>query len=331
MMAVIYDKRRLGQAFFLATSIASLIACPYSKVEESFNLQATHDVFYHGLMPALRSFVTVTSTININSSSNNDEGDSSGTIPVTPHKQQLPYDHLQYPGVVPRTFAGPLVLGGVACQLVRIALYPVCDVAEHPAAVQFLARLLLLLLTARQWFGMADALDHQRTHKSSNSNSNSHHDISPGTYLLVITACQFHLPFYMSRMLPNSFACIFTIRSYTHWLRGGDFEMMAAAVDMVIATVLFRCDCLLLLFTVGLSWLMTRQLSVVRAVKIGLATAAVVLTLTVPLDSLLWQRLVWAEGEVFFYNTILNKSSDWGVSAWHWYWSTALPKSLLLT
>lgn len=285
--------RKLAQAFLLVTSISSLVLCPYSKVEESFNLQATHDLFYHGLGPAL--FRSLSSS-----------------------ELQLPYDHLQYPGVVPRTFAGPLVLA-LACQTIRCVLYPFFDLALHPAVVQFLVRLLLLLFTSHHWFQMANAIDIRTKERQM------------GTYMLLVTACQFHLTFYMSRLLPNSFAVIGALRCYGHWLRGGPYEMMGAAVDLVLVTILFRCDCLLLLFTIGVSWLYTRQLTVIRAVRIGLTTAAVVGMLTIPLDSLLWQRIVWPEGEVLFYNTILNKSSDWGVSVWHWYCTNALPKALLLT
>ena len=67
-------------AALLCTTTAYLFACPYSKVEESFNLQAVHDTYYYGVWPALENFYGPNAT------------------------STLPYDHLQFPGVVPRAF-----------------------------------------------------------------------------------------------------------------------------------------------------------------------------------------------------------------------------------
>lgn len=220
---------------------------------------------------------------------------------------------LQYPGVVPRSFTGPCILASM-CSVIRIVLLPVVDLAQHPMMMQFLARFCLLCIVALSWRRFAKALDKKSR--------------GAGSWLLLTTACQFHMPFYASRMLPNVFALSVVLNSYADWLNG---NISRAATLLVVATSIFRCDLLLLLGSVGLTWLITRKLSMRQALKIGIVTGGICLALTIPLDSILWQRPLWPEGEVFYYNAILGKSSNWGTSPWHWYYTSALPKSMLLT
>lgn len=74
-----------------AATLLHLLVAPYTKVEESFSLQATHDILRHGLPTR-----NVTAVLTAN------------------------YDHLQFSGAVPRSFIGPLVLSQVAAPFVKL-------------------------------------------------------------------------------------------------------------------------------------------------------------------------------------------------------------------
>ena len=96
-----------------------------------------------------------------------------------------------------------------------------------------------------------------------------------------------------------------------------------------MAVLWVRCDMLILLGPIALSWLITRKISFTQLIIVGGLIGVGSLLITVSIDSLFWQRLLWPEGVVLFFNTVENKSHQWGVEPWYWYLTSALPRAFI--
>ena len=260
----------IAMLFIMFTNV---LVCPYTKVEESFNLQATHDVLYHGLNISL-------------------------------------YDHIQFPGVVPRTFIGPLVIAILSSPLVAILNLTKVEkiyaqiIVRMVLGVCSLVTFRLFRQGVRQTFGPTVA-----------------------NCLSIITMTQFHLIFYMSRPLPNIFALILALLSFYFWLSG---KLPAFVWCSGYSIIIFRAELALLMGLIILYELYHKRISFHTALVHTIGAGASSLGLTIMIDSYFWQRWCWPEAEVFWFNTVLNKSSNWGTSPFLWYFYSALPRGLSL-
>lgn len=75
--------------------------------------------------------------------------------------------------------------------------------------------------------------------------------------------------------------------------------------------IVFRCDMLPLAGLIGLYMLFTKQISVQAGLLTGAMAAATSLAITVLIDSWFWQRWLWPEGEVLWFNTAQNRFAIW--------------------
>ncbi|XP_033746199.1 dol-P-Man:Man(7)GlcNAc(2)-PP-Dol alpha-1,6-mannosyltransferase-like isoform X2 [Pecten maximus] len=251
--------------------IFHLAICPFTKVEESFNIQAMHDILYHGL--------------DIKS-----------------------YDHLVFPGVVPRTFLGPIAVSITVAPLVSIANF--LHISKF--FTQFIVR---CCLGAFVLFGVSSFAD--GVFKKFGSS------VKHWFYFTLVT--QFHFMFYISRPLPNVFALSLVMMAIGAWLKQQHSRFIWYSA---VAILIFRAELALYLGLVLLMEVVAGRLSLVSLFKHAVPAGVLCISLTVLVDSFFWQRWLWPEGEVLWYNIILNKSANWGTEPFLWYFYSALPRAL---
>lgn len=143
----------LLDGLLVAAPLAHLAAAPHTKVEESFALQAAHDALVYGAAPARATL-------------------------------RAAFDHVAFPGAVPRSFAGPLALAVAARPAAALLGF-----ARAQAAVR--AALAAANAAALVAFGRAVA---------------EAWGPAPAAWWAALTLAQFHVVFYASRTLPNMVA-----------------------------------------------------------------------------------------------------------------------------
>jgi alpha-1,6-mannosyltransferase len=171
MISSFFKDLNHSHILLLFSILIHIYFCPYTKVEESFNLQAIHDMLFKS---SLKQF-----------------------------------DHFYFPGVVPRTCLGSLLISAIAFPILLILklLNLIIHFNIKKIYIQILCRSILGILS---WLSFVHF---------SNASSKKFCNKRIGNLISLITAVQFHLPFYMSRTLPNIFALILCTHAWAYWLK----------------------------------------------------------------------------------------------------------------
>jgi alpha-1,6-mannosyltransferase len=239
-----------------------ILVAPYTKVEESFNIQAIHDLIYSNF---------------------ND------------------FDHFQFPGVVPRTFIGPLV----------VSLFT----RWIPASKQTMLYFVRGVVAVGTWSGSIYI-----SAKLNKIQQNS------GKWFLLITLAQFHYLFWGSRTIPNTFALILFQFGLGLFLSDGESSFEYMVMVLVFGTLVFRIEMVVLSGLMILSKMITNDKPFVKSmIWIGVCAIGSI-SITVAIDSVYWGRLVWPEFVVFQFNGIENQSVHWGTHPVHYYFTNLVPK-----
>lgn len=228
------------------------------------------------------------------------------------------FDNADFPGVVPRTFIGPLILSLLSRIPIQVA---------NLSSVSSLLFIRALLATFVVASFMSIRISISRVFSTRSA-----------SFFVMFTLAQFHLAYYSSRTLPNIFALILTNFALADFLlllsnniniynNTSPYQCIAL---LATAVALFRSELVLLLFpTLLCSTVFKRKLSFITSCIVALISAVFIAFISILIDSYFWQKLTYPEFEVFIFNAVKGGSAAWGTLPFHWYFTNAIPRSIL--
>lgn len=268
------DNIRNTEWLLFMALFAHIIFVPFTKVEESFNVQAVHDLLYHRL-------------------------------------NLTQYDHQEFPGVVTRTFLGPLFIASILS-----FVHPVLNFLKlEKFWTLFAARFVLGMAVLISFCSYVRLIEERFGRRV-------------GTFMRLITLTQFHFLFYASRPLPNTFALVLVLLVYQNWINS---DYVWATIYATLTTFIFRFELILLFGPLFLTVFLTKPNKILNTILVGICTLALSFVISIPIDSFFWDKWLWPEGDMIRFNILHNKSHEYGVFPFWWYFTSALPRLLLLS
>lgn len=276
----------IGEILLIGAFAFQLYLSPYTKVEELFNLQAIHDIINFGVYPDALSW----------------------------------YDHVEFPGAVPRTFIGATIIAGITKYMDFVATLmggQSLVVDGNQIALQYVARAVLGVLNIVGVICLKRAVE-SITFKHKKSGSSG----LIGTSFVLLLVTQFHFAFYGTRTLPNFIALPLVNYALSKLVKGE----MSGLTWLAFTGVVFRVEILVFAGCIGFvsSAVFGQSLIVVNGflLLVGTLVGAAVST---TVDSYFWGRTLLPELESFVFNVIHGQSANWGTEPYTAYISKYIP------